>query len=90
MKLRCKKTYYHDVPGKYGMTKERRIIEGEYYEVLQRHTNPQGERYWLFLIPDDINPKGSGFFVIDEYFETPEEKRDKIIDEILSDGNNEN
>jgi len=66
------------------MTKHKRITEGEYYEVLQQHTSHNGERYWCFLISDSINPKGSGWFVIDEYFETPEEKRDRVLEGLLN------
>lgn len=84
MKLKCKKTYLHRVPGRIGMKTIPRIKEGEYYEVLQQHTKYDGERYWLFLIPSSINPRGSGSFNIDEYFETPEETRDKILNEILN------
>jgi hypothetical protein len=74
MNLRCKKSWIDKSTGII------RIREGVLYQVLNKHTKPNGERYWLF----DLSPFGSGHFDIGEYFETPEEVRDKKLNELLN------
>ena len=95
-KLRCKKTYWEKSFG-YNTggsrwqdieTKRIRIKEGEWYEVLEKKVlknngSDVGKRYWCFLIPDKINPLGSGWFIVDDYFETPEELRQQKLEELL-------
>ena len=78
MKLKCKKSYYY-----HSKSPTPRIKEGEYYEVLNKFTKPNGQRYWLFSIPNDNGKMGSGHFIIDDFFFTPEEERDFKINQIL-------
>lgn len=82
MKLRCKKTYY--MLDTLTRVKFPRISEDVYYQVLEKQTRDDGTRYWCFLIPEEINPNGSGWFDIDEWFETPEEARDIKINNVLN------
>lgn len=78
MWLTCKKEY------------KDRIMVGKKYKVILKKTFKggirDGERYWLFEIPQPEikeNPVGSGWFDIDEYFETPEEERENKINQVL-------
>jgi len=84
MNLKCKKSFYQMIIRNDGSSWEKaRIHEGVYYKVIHRHSKPSGERYWCFEIISDDNNSESGWFIIDEYFETPEEVRDNLIDELL-------
>lgn len=82
MKLKCKKSYFT-----HNLDAIPRIKEGEYYEVLKQYTKPTGifpgGRYWLFKVPNRDGSIGSGHFLIDEYFVTPEEVRENKINNIL-------
>lgn len=90
MKLRCKKTYYINVLNeypRYGQRRIPRIREGECYEVLKQYSKSDG-RYWLFAVSDEVNKKkDTGWFIVDEYFETPEEMiarvRNNKLEEII-------
>ena len=90
MQLKCKKDYFTRDNSTFLNTTIRRrkyiIKAGKYYTVIDKYNQVQTDvngkkveiRYWLMTTEG-----GTGHFNIDEYFETPEEIRDKKIGDIL-------
>lgn len=72
MWLTCKKTYF--------ISNYYQLIIGKKYKVLTK-SKFNDKRYWFFEV--DAEAKLGQYFIVDEYFITPEEERNSKINQLL-------